>query len=108
VSQRHAGRGFVVIYRWHVAPEVEDAFRIDWHEITLTLRELGGLGSCLTRADDGEFVAIALWRSAEARSSAFAHLDSSPRAGVTRVSAWELAVEDDLWLQSAFDLPRDR
>ena len=92
---------FAVIYRWIVAEEHQDAFRARWREGTLHLRELGSLGSCLTRDEAGDFVAIALWPSEAARAAAFAR--NSLDEAWPPILAFEerrLRVEDDLWLSS--------
>ena len=95
--------GFIVIYRWRVPEEQEQAFQQRWREITLQLRGHGGLGSCLTRNGAGEYVAIALWRSDAARLDAFASLSvSEPLPGVERVEETRLTLEEDLWLNSPF------
>jgi heme-degrading monooxygenase HmoA len=95
--------GFIVIYRWNVPEEQEQAFQRQWRELTLHLRSHGGLGSCLTRNNAGEFVAIALWPSEQARSEAFASLPRSVSIpGVERLEESRLIVEEDLWLNSPF------
>lgn len=98
-------KGAIAIYRWRVAPDAEDYFRKTWHDVTLDIREnYGGCGSCLTRAANGEFVGIALWRSKAARDAAWAkHGDPEPHRGVEMVDETWLEVEDDLWLKSSFD-----
>ena len=94
--------GFVAIYRWKVEPGHEAGFRDQWRAITSQALELGGLGSCLTRSSDGEYVAIALWPSERARAEAFEKIQSAPAPGVRRLSEWQLQVEDDLWVNSPF------
>ena len=95
---------FAVIYRWTVDPEHEAYFRKRWHAGTLRLRdEFGGLGSCLTKNEAGEFVAIALWPSEAARDAAFAARGPvQPWPGIIDFPEEKLWVEDDLWLVSAF------
>lgn len=94
---------FAVIYRWTVAQEHEDAFRERWNSGTLRLREMGGLGSCLTRNEAGEFVAIALWHDEAARERAFAALPPrEPQPGILSFKEEKLWVEDDLWAVSPF------
>lgn len=94
--------GFVAIYRWRVAPEHEAEFRSVWAETTATLRQHGGLGSLLGRAEDGALCAVALWPSAEARDRAFA---SAPNGRAwppaERLEPLTLDVLDDLWAVSA-------
>ncbi|VWX51077.1 hypothetical protein NOVOSPHI9U_370075 [Novosphingobium sp. 9U] len=66
-------------------------------------RDLGSLGSCLTRDDAGDFVAIALWPSEEARAAAFAQMTSrTDWTGAKRVDEIKLYAEDDLWVASPF------
>ena len=48
------------IYRWKVAPGDEEYFARRWHEITQDImRDHGGGGSRLHRAENGDFVAYA-------------------------------------------------
>lgn len=62
---------FAVIYRWSVEPEHEEYFLNRWRAGTLRLKEeFGALGSCLTRAENGDFVAFARWPSEAAREQA--------------------------------------
>ena len=94
---------FAVIYRWRIAAEHQEAFRQRWHRGTLHYREKGGLGSCLTRNEAGDFVAIALWPSEEARAAAFAgQPPPEPHPGILSFEEEKLWVEDDLWTISAF------
>jgi hypothetical protein len=98
-----AGSGFIAMYRWQVERGSENDFRIAWRDITREARTLGALGSCLTRARNGDYVAIALWPSEQARADAFAMM--APRSdlpGVRRVDETMLDVEDDLWAISPF------
>ena len=95
--------GFIVIYRWQVPEEQEPAFRREWHDVTIQLRSAGGLGSCLTRNSNAEFVAIALWPNEQARSDAFASLRRfGPVPGVERLEETRLTLQEDLWLNSPF------
>jgi hypothetical protein len=95
--------GFIVVYRWRVSEEQERAFQQQWREITFQLRSRGGLGSCLTRNSEGEFVAIALWPNEQVRSDAFASLRrSEPVPGVERLEETRLTLEEDLWVNSPF------
>jgi hypothetical protein len=57
----------------------------------------------LTRDSNGDFLAIALWPSEQARSDAFAQM--TPRSdwrGAKRVEEIKLHVDDDLWACSPF------
>lgn len=97
------GNGFAVIYRWTIAPEHQEAFRARWRKATLRLRELGSLGSCLTRDAKGDFVAIALWPNEEARAAAFAEAGlDEPWPPAEGFEETKLHIEDDLWSGSPF------
>ena len=95
---------FVAIYRWTIEEAHQQSFRDRWRQATLRLRALGGLGSCLTRDEEGDFVAIALWESEEARERAFAAVTPlPPQAGVLAFEESKLEVEDYLWAISPFE-----
>ena len=86
-----------VIYRWSVDPEHEDYFRNRWKHGTERLKTLGSLGSCLTRATDGDFIAFARWPSEETRAHAFAALAPfEPWPGILSFEETKLWVEEDL------------
>lgn len=97
-------RPFVVIYKWTIDPAYEAEFRDRWREATLRLRsENGGLGSCLTRNEAGDFVGIALWPNEAAREAAFAgRPPGEPRPGLIAFEETRLWVEEDLWVSSPF------
>ena len=88
---------FAVLYRWSVEPEKEDYFLKRWHEGTKKLRhEYGSLGSCLTRAENGDFLAFARWPSEQARADAFAARGSTePWPGIVSFEETKLRVVDD-------------
>ena len=88
---------FAVLYRWSVAPEHEDYFRQRWNAGTLRLKnEFGALGSCLTRAANGDFIAFARWPSEAAREHAFAAIRPfEPWPGILSFEETKLSVEDD-------------
>ena len=92
-----AEKSFAVIYRWSVDPEYEDYFRQRWRAGTLRLKgEFGALGSCLTRADNGDFVAFARWPSEAARERAFATIQPfEPWPGIRSFEETKLWVEED-------------
>lgn len=92
-----AEKEFAVIYRWSVDPEQEDYFLKRWRAGTLRLKkEHGALGSCLTRAENGDFVAFARWRSEAERERAFAALRPfEPWPGVRNFEETRLWVEQD-------------
>lgn len=89
---------FAVLYRWSVEPGHEEAFVERWREGTQALRdEHGGLGSCLSRDENGDFVAFARWQSEEARAAAFeARGPRPPMPGVVRFEEVRLRVIADL------------
>ena len=88
---------FAVIYRWKVEPDYEAYFRDRWKRGTERLKGLGSRGSCLARAENGDFVAFARWPSEAARELAFAALapfDAWP--GILSFEETKLTVEEDL------------
>ena len=87
-----------MLYRWTVAAEHQAAFVERWREATIALRDNhGGLGSCLTRDEKGDFVAFARWPSEAVRDSAFAERSGSlPWEGILHFEAVKLWVEEDL------------
>lgn len=92
---------FAVIYRWRVEPGQEAYFLERWHRGTLRLREHGSLGSCLTRAGNGDFVAFARWPSEEMRAAAFAAIAPlEPWPGILEFEETKLRVIDDLLTRS--------
>lgn len=92
-----AEKAFAVIYRWSIDPEHEAYFRERWHAGTLRLKtDFGALGSCLTRAENGDFIAFARWPSEAARERAFAAIQPlDPWPGVRSFEETRLRVEDD-------------
>jgi heme-degrading monooxygenase HmoA len=53
---------FVVVYGWRVKPGKENQFREGWRRATEAIvKRYGSYGSRLHRADDGRFVAYAMW-----------------------------------------------
>lgn len=93
----NAEKPFAVIYRWSVDPEHEDSFRRSWRESTLLLKaQHGALGSCLTRAENGDFVAFARWPNEAARAQAFAAIPPvEPPRGIRSSEQTRLWVEED-------------
>ena len=92
-----AQKEFAVIYRWSVDPVHEAGFRERWNRGTKRLKHLGSLGSCLTKAADGDFVAFARWESEAAREKAFAIIAPlEPWPGILSFEETKLWVEDDL------------
>ena len=89
-------RQFAVLYRWSVEPEWEDYFRERWRAGTIRLRdEFGALGSCLTRADNGDFIAFARWPSEAAREQAVAARGpTEPWPGIVSFEETKLLVEE--------------
>ncbi len=92
-----AEKQFAVIYRWSVCAEHEEYFRQRWRAGTLRLKdEFGALGSCLTRAENGDFVAFARWPSEAARDRAFAAIQPlEPWPGIRSIEETRLQVEED-------------
>ena len=90
--------GFAVLYRWTVPPEREAYFLERWHAGTMALREKhGGLGSCLTRTAEGDFIAFARWPSEAARAAAFAARGpGEPWPDTVECEEIRLSVVDDL------------
>ncbi len=89
---------FAILYRWQVEPEYQDYFIERWRAGTIELRsKYGALGSCLSRADDGAFIAFARWPSEEARARAFAARGPlEPWPGILSFTETRLTVEQDL------------
>lgn len=53
---------FVVVYRWRTKPGFEDTHREGWRRVTEAIRRAWGTGgSRLHRAEDGSWVAYAVW-----------------------------------------------
>lgn len=51
-----------ILYRWQVRDGHDEAFRQGWRDLTESIRaRCGSFGSRLHRADDGSWVAYALW-----------------------------------------------
>jgi hypothetical protein len=95
--------GFIAVYRWRVEPEHEAGFRRAWSDTTLALRERGGYGSCLGRAADGTFVAVAPWPDRQAREAAFDAIGDGPQwPPCERLDPIEMQVTDDLWQATPF------
>lgn len=88
---------FAVIYRWSVDATHEAYFRERWKRGTALLKRLGSLGSCLTRAANGDFIAFARWPSEAAREQAFAVIAPlEPWPGIVSFEETKLSVEEDL------------
>lgn len=57
---------FAVIYKFKIKKGLEAQFEKSWADMTHEFRELhGGLGSCLHKDDDGEYLAYARWPNRE-------------------------------------------
>jgi len=93
---------FAVIYRWSIDPAFEQPFIDRWAKATRELRaDHGALGSCLCRAENGDFVAFARWPSEAARKRAFADRGPArPWPGVRGFEELRLTVEQDLLLST--------
>jgi hypothetical protein len=104
VADIRSPMGFIVIYRWRVESAHEQSFKERWRDVTMEGRELGALGSCLAREENGDFVAIALWPTRQARADAFVRMNAGPAwLGAKRFDEIKLDVEDNLWVNSPFD-----
>ena len=92
-----ARKEFAVIYRWSVDPDYESYFRERWSAGTLRLKkEFGALGSCLTRSEEGDFVAFARWPSEADRDRAFAAIQPvEPWPGILKFEETKLSVVED-------------
>lgn len=96
---------FVAVYRWRLQPGREEQFRQGWRRITDLARErCGSGGSCLFRAADGTWVAIARWPDRAARAACFEKGSLDPEASalmneaiVERLADLELEAVDDAW-----------
>ena len=93
-----ADEPLAVIYRWSVEPEHEEYFLKRWKAGTIRLRKhFGALGSCLSRADNGDFVAFARWPSEAARERAFAAIGpTEPWPGIFKFEETKMRVVEDL------------
>ncbi|HAC58334.1 antibiotic biosynthesis monooxygenase [Parvibaculum sp.] len=92
------------IYRWKVAPGDEEYFARRWHEITQDImRDHGGGGSRLHRAENGDFVAYARWPSRQARDKAFADYSKDPNRSIPQREGKAKLVEE-IWLDITDDL----
>jgi quinol monooxygenase YgiN len=61
------GVGFAVVYRWRLRRGQEASFQRAWEATTRgIMKERGGLGSRLHRAEDGTWVAYAQWPDKQA------------------------------------------
>ena len=57
---------FVALYRWKIIEGKEDKFREGWRRVTEEVyRKAGSRGSRLHRAEDGNVVGYAQWKSRE-------------------------------------------
>ncbi|HEX7324380.1 MAG TPA: antibiotic biosynthesis monooxygenase [Rhodanobacteraceae bacterium] len=62
---------FIVLYRWRVRPDAEQAFVEGWTHLTELLRARGSLGSRLHRGSDGLWYSYAQWPSVQKRKDIF-------------------------------------
>jgi heme-degrading monooxygenase HmoA len=96
---------FAVVYRWKLKPGTEESFRDAWKTATEAIAHRSGTGgSRLHRADDGTFVAYAIWPSRKAWEDARALPSAAPEAGTTMRECIEQSLEtlplevlDDRW-----------
>ena len=96
---------FAVVVRWTLAEGADPAeLRAAWSEPTHAIRsERGGLGSCLHRAPDGEFVAYARWPD-RATWEASGRLPSPAPEASRRMAACIASRRDPLPLEIDTDL----
>ncbi|MBX3479227.1 MAG: antibiotic biosynthesis monooxygenase [Caulobacter sp.] len=100
---------FVVVYRMRIRPGHEAQYARDWADVTrVAVSQFGSGGSSLFRDENGDFVAIARWRSREDRQAFFDRSDFDPvlrerqrEAVLEHLPGMELDLIDDLWA----DLP---
>jgi hypothetical protein len=96
---------FVAVYRWRLKPGMDEQFCRGWRRITDLVRErCGSGGSCLFRAADGTWVAIARWPDRAARTTCFEKGSLDPEASALmreavaeRFEDLELEAVDDRW-----------
>ena len=92
------------IYRWRVAPEDEEYFKQRWHDITSDIvRDHGGGGSRLHRAENGEWVAYARWPDKASRDKAFADYSENPDRSIPQREGRAELIEE-IWLDITDDL----
>lgn len=92
------------MYNWKVDPKLESEFLRVWHVRTMKIEQsLGSYGSRLYRADNGTYVAIALWPSEQQWAKPESPLpdDAEDAAifaqAVEHLSTQKLTMLDDLW-----------
>jgi hypothetical protein len=85
---------FAVIYRWKIRASSETLFREAWHAMTTSIQGAHRTGgSRLHRAENGEWVAYAVWPSRAAWEAA-QHLPSvNPGAGARMTQCIEQRFE---------------
>lgn len=96
---------FAAIYRWRVKPGHEEACRESWRKLTVAIqKKFRTGGSRLHRADDGSFVAYAIWPDREtydaSRTAPSADADAASAFRDTidgAVETTKVDVLDDLW-----------
>lgn len=95
---------YAVTYRWRVAPENEEDFKHRWHDLTVDImRDHGGGGSRLHRAENGDWVAYARWPSKEARDKAFSDYSKQPDHSTPQREGRAELIEE-VWLEITDDL----
>lgn len=61
-----------VIYRGYIRPECEEEYQILWHQVAqYFIKHRGALGSCLHKAEDGQWVAYSRWPNKEMRDASW-------------------------------------
>ncbi|MDQ6826994.1 MAG: hypothetical protein M3Z14_07350 [Candidatus Eremiobacteraeota bacterium] len=106
---------FTVIYNWKVNPKLELEFLRVWHARTVKIHKfLGSYGSRLYKAENGTYIAIALWPSREQWASLHTPLPDDAedaeifaKAVEEDLSTQTLTMVDDLWDYPRPESPRD-
>lgn len=98
---------FAVVYRWRLKEGADGLeLRAAWEELTQALRrEHGGLGSCLHRTADGEYLAYARWPDRKTWESSQALPSPAPEAS-RRMRACVDVAQPPLPLEIEADLLR--
>jgi quinol monooxygenase YgiN len=95
---------FAVLYRWRLKAGSEETFRQAWARATTAIRaRYGTSGSRLHRADDGSFVAYAVWPDRAAWELAQSQPSAAPEEGAIMkacaeefLGATPLAIVEDM------------
>ena len=70
---------FAVIYKGSILPGKEEEDKKLWHQVATYFKEhRGALGSCLHKAEDGEWVAYSRWPDKQTRDASWPGEESLP------------------------------